>query len=1192
MVGEGFPQGVANPWGMDTSRRSPSLRTAVVASAVSLLGVLAVPSSAAPDGVPDIAPGLAEPVERGDLIVTELPAVTPTAKTVDGDTSDWVGTPIRISGGSHYDRGELLHTDFLWDAYGADRKKEVVLDYEFGEAVIGEVSDVERWELFGSAFYEETRANRLDDLLRTSGSQLGVPEPIGASDNYGDSGDLNIGDITDLRLAADDEDVFVLVRTANMADPDDLVVLLLADTDPAAGSTADPALGLPDDHRYDVVLEISTDPAIGAPDGVAVAGDATDYVNAVEISAPASTLAPDGVLDLAVVTARVDGETGNLVPLNIAFRHVEPVDIYNDRMQAFALHGSAPEGSHIDLFSSGPVDLADLRSGRTQSARPGPGYHERHFDSGDNISTESGRDGRSQPYGIFVPTDFDPAAVTPLTFWLHYRGGKAHSGATISPRLIHDLAQEDPNGLGLSPGPGNLVITPHARGTSYWYVSRSHQDFFEVFDDAHGLFPNIDPTRRYLAGYSMGGYGTYLMAALYPHLFAGGYSTSGAVTQGAWTGVKDSELCDFGTGSESPCFIEANSGDASAQLTHRILDNVRHVPIHIDHGTNDELVPISGVQLQAARLVELGYRVQMQTFPGYEHFTQAALDEYAEGSRYLQRFRAPENPRHVTYRVVPALVRALNTVRLAAGSDPFDFQPDGAYWVDDLVVRDGDETDPTSTGLIDVVAERLDATPYLTVPVTGAVAPGHSSPFTRHGLDWLDDPTGTTSLRNGFVATLTDVASVTLDAERMQLDASAVDGRASTLRATITTDGPATVTLDRLGPGTATLTCDCGEEEELDWATDDLDLDLTRDGVWTLTGTTEPEPEETETDPSTEPTDPSTEPTDPATEPSEEATDEPEPTDEPEDEPTEEVPGETRRIAGNDRVATALALSREGFDEASTVLLARADDYPDALTGAPLAVQLQSPILLTDTERLSPGVADEIARLGATDVVVLGGTQAVSAQVGEALRGRGLTVARLAGTDRFDTAARIAARLDASSTAVVVEGRNADPLRGWPDAVSVAPVAARRGSPILLTDRDTVPDVTLDALRGRDVTEVTVVGGTVAVSSAAVAQVAEVADVTRIAGATRYDTALRVAASFPATTDTTWLATGRTFADALTAGPVVALRGDRLLLIDGQDVGATDPVLDALSPGDDVRIVGGTAAISARVQDAVRARVA
>ena len=807
--------------------RQPFL-AAIAGAAMVLSAVPAASLPVIPEAVPDRISGIADRVERGALVTTELDPVAPTAKVVDGQIDDWVGTSAMIAGGSHFDAGELIHTDFVWDAHGADA----------GE-------DIDRWNQAHGLFYEEQRTERLDDLQRTLDMQLGVPYPIGAEEMYGNAnGDLSVGDLHELRIAADADTVTLLVRTGTMINPDDLGILLLADTGDG-GSPADPALGLPEDHRFDVVLPVSTG-ALGAPAGVTVAANADGYTNAVEIAVPADLIAPDGVLDLSVVTGGYDDD-GAFVPHNIAFRQAEPIDIYNDRLQAFALHGDAPDGSHLDQFSSGPIDLDDLRGGRTQAVRPGTGYHERQFLSDPAISWERGRDGIRQPYGLFVPSDYDPTVPTPTTFWLHYRGGKAHSGATITPRLIHEHAREDlwrvdgtpAEGTPLDGGQGNLVVTPHARGTSYWYVSQSHQDFFEVFADVHGLMGNIDESRRYLAGYSMGGYGTYLLGLLYPDLFAAGHSVSGAVTQGAWTGIHDSPLCDYtepfsGDGA-SPCYIEANSGDASAQLNYRILDNARHFPLHIDHGTNDELVPVTGVQRMAERLIQLGYRVQMQTFPGYEHFSQAAVDEWADGAAYLQRFTAPTNPRHVTYRVVPALVEALNTIRLkrSDGLERFDFNPDGAYWVDDIVVRDADPHDDTVSGVVDVVATGIEDSAVAPVPVSGTVvSPGHSTPYTRHGLDWLTVPdTLPVTTTPGFEGTLTGVAAVTLDMPRMR----AALGEDAVVCGQLTTDGPAEVTLAGIGAGAGAL-IHFGDGSAtltgLHWDGDDVTLSLNQAGEW------------------------------------------------------------------------------------------------------------------------------------------------------------------------------------------------------------------------------------------------------------------------------------------------------------------------------------------------------------------------
>jgi dienelactone hydrolase len=492
-----------------------------------------------------------------------------------------------------------------------------------------------------------------------------------------------------------------------------------------------------------------------------VAVNHAGWRNALEASLPAGWL--PRTFKVGLVAGKLDA-SGGVAPANVAYRRAEPAaGVYNDQRQALALHAGT-----VDEFGTS-LDLRALRAGATQRVRPGPGYAERHMRSGINISTEGGENGIWQPYGLYVPTSYDPSKRTPLTFWLHYRGGKAHSGAAWTPRLMTQLGEEA----------GNIVATPRGRGTSTWYVSESHQDFFEVFDDVHRLL-TIDPNRRYLSGYSMGGYGTYLFGLLYPGLFAAGYSTSGAPTQGAWTGEGPD---DCATGA---CFVEANGGDADAQLTYRILENAQNFPLVIHHGSNDELVPVTGIQRIGARLAELGYRYDLTTFIGYEHFTQAIVDEWADGAAYLNSFKRERNPRRVTYKVVPALVNAVNTV--TADGVSFNFNPDGAYWVDGLRVRAGDPADPSVSGQISAASSFIPADDWIPLPRTGAVSPlGHSTPFVRHGLDWL--PVGKKMTGSGFNATLTNLSRAVLDIERMNVNTR------KEATGVITSDGPTTLIL-------------------------------------------------------------------------------------------------------------------------------------------------------------------------------------------------------------------------------------------------------------------------------------------------------------------------------------------------------------------------------------------------------------
>lgn len=93
-----------------------------------------------------------------------------------------------------------------------------------------------------------------------------------------------------------------------------------------------------------------------------------------------------------------------------------------------------------------------------------------------------------------------------------------------------------------------------------------------------------------------------------------------------------------------------------------------------------------------------------------------------------------------------------------------------------------------------------------------------------------------------------------------------------------------------------------------------------------------------------------------------------------------------KRIAGADRFATSRAVSAATFASADTVFLSNGYNYPDGLSGTPLAAVKDAPILLVLSETLPATMCTEIRRLAPDKVVALGGEQVVSDAVIEAAK--------------------------------------------------------------------------------------------------------------------------------------------------------------------------------------------------------------
>ncbi|MFP5321275.1 MAG: cell wall-binding repeat-containing protein [Acidimicrobiia bacterium] len=286
------------------------------------------------------------------------------------------------------------------------------------------------------------------------------------------------------------------------------------------------------------------------------------------------------------------------------------------------------------------------------------------------------------------------------------------------------------------------------------------------------------------------------------------------------------------------------------------------------------------------------------------------------------------------------------------------------------------------------------------------------------------------------------------------------------------------------------------------------------------------------------------------------------------------------------RYGTAAVVAEEAADGgATTAIVTTGDAYADALAAAPLAAELDAPILLTGPDELPEETADALDDLEVDEVVVLGGEAAVGPEVEEALA-EDFDVERRAGENRFATAAMLAgdAFPDGADTAVIVTGTT------FADAPAAAPLAAQNDAPILLATADSVPPETASALEALGVSQVLLLGGEGALGPAVEAQLGERHDVRRIAWTDRYGTAAVAAIeAFPDGAETAVLVTGTGFADALAAAPLAEQRGAPILLTDPDAL--PEPTSEALGQlgVEEVVVVGGEGAVGLPVTNALAA---
>ena len=204
--------------------------------------------------------------------------------------------------------------------------------------------------------------------------------------------------------------------------------------------------------------------------------------------------------------------------------------------------------------------------------------------------------GAEMPYALFLPSGYDAAREWPLIVALHGLG-RPYDWMMGYDSFI-DFAEQY----------GYIVVSPlgyHPRG---WYGSRgygnpagggrggaqstlpenlgklSEQDVMNVLEiarDAH----NVDESRIYLWGHSMGGAGTYHLAALYPDIWAG-----------------------LAVAAPAP------RRDAIDQIS-----SFSEIPVLVLHGDQDSTVPVEGSRTWVARMRELGMQHVYIEVPGGDH---------------------------------------------------------------------------------------------------------------------------------------------------------------------------------------------------------------------------------------------------------------------------------------------------------------------------------------------------------------------------------------------------------------------------------------------------------------------------------------------------------------------------------------------------------------------------------------------
>ena len=299
-----------------------------------------------------------------------------------------------------------------------------------------------------------------------------------------------------------------------------------------------------------------------------------------------------------------------------------------------------------------------------------------------NVDNQPNYLGRVQPYAVYVPTGYDPAWRTSLTWLLHSLTINHNQYSATMPDLVRLACEERTS----------ICATTLGRGPDGFYRGAAELDFWEVWRTLDRTY-TLHPDRTAIGGFSMGGFGTFNLALDHPDAF-------------------------------SAMVILASAANEDLPR----LRNARWLPYYHAHGTLDELVPYTEEAVPTIEeLDRLGQRYVFDTYPNKDHIGWSLEDGNDEAGKWLQRVRPDRRarPGRIDYRWFP---REVNR-RWGIGAT-------GAWWIRRVVARDN----TADSARIRAVSLALPERPVTVIRSTREFVDDNGSAVQRQRLRWKTGP--------------------------------------------------------------------------------------------------------------------------------------------------------------------------------------------------------------------------------------------------------------------------------------------------------------------------------------------------------------------------------------------------------------------------------------------------------------------
>ena len=253
-----------------------------------------------------------------------------------------------------------------------------------------------------------------------------------------------------------------------------------------------------------------------------------------------------------------------------------------------------------------------------------------------------------------------------------------------------------------------------------------------------------------------------------------------------------------------------------------------------------------------------------------------------------------------------------------------------------------------------------------------------------------------------------------------------------------------------------------------------------------------------------------------------------------------------KRLCGKGRYETSASICSGGWETSEYVVLASGEGFADALSAAPLAKKYNAPIILTGKNKLNDNAKSQLEKLETKKVIIVGGPGSISEDIVTELKNLGIKVNRIYGEDRYKTSLKIAKEIGVKNGVVVTNGL------GFADALAMAPIAATKQMPILLTPSDKLTNDTMEFLKKNSYDKSYVLGGPATVSDYIKNSLK---NPIRLSGMDRFQTNIAILDHFrdEINLDEVYITSGDGYADAL-SGSVLASKNKSPIILINDDL--------------------------------------